>query len=658
MSSDLDVIWSYVGFVPSSGKNDGRIKIPIPPRGAPHPSSFRNSEGIETKCELNPPDLEVVQNALSSLIENAKLVNQDYLSNTNNDPAFDRDAKGRLSELIKVACQALIREADIKSCDQRLQHDVEAAEYRRQRDSQLADTRYTQNASLPIHQFPVELFSKILTFVVHTTNINYYDVEPTLRRLASVARHWKDVILSTPQLWSNLHEAMSATFVHLSLNRSKTVPLDVCFYRESYNYSAPQLGPFSQTILPLSDRWRSVEGPYLAPQILEKLASQVPILQVLRLVRTSTEGVQLGEGLHLQTLNLTEVCVPWDSSRISQLCTLSLTDIRGQHAPTLSQIARILASSPNLESLALVRLEPLDTLKDDQSFVRNISLPNLRSLEIFELSWDSYNRLMKCFQFPFVALKELRLEPEGPADQDVSDTFDYLANGFVQQVNSFADDANASIWFGGRTVTLEVGCPSKGKFSLRTIVKEGVGQKGVDAYSDAVTALAELISAALPDAPLALHTSSDTHPGFSVDNFMRFPSTVELVLQRGGGCDIRSVVQFLGQQHASDSGEGSDLEWPCPKLKKLDIGELLGHPVGNIRAWVKQRWVKWKEPTDDPSTTADQPDGLLEVMIPFKKSRKTEMWCPVQRAQNIKRVVLRRKARVVYDNGEEDQGDD
>ncbi|KAG9004706.1 hypothetical protein FRB93_010197 [Tulasnella sp. JGI-2019a] len=659
MSSDLDVTWSYVGPIPFRGHNSSRVKTSIPLRGAPHPSSFYNSEGIEAKRDLNPPDLEVVQNALSSLIGGTKAANQDYLSNTEEDPAFDRDAKGRLSELIKVACQALIREADIESCDQRLQHDVEAAEYRQKRDNQLADTRYRQNALLPIHQFPVELFSNVLTFVVQGKNLQYYEIEHMLRQLARVAHHWKYAVLSTPQLWAYLHQGMSSAFIRISLHRSKTVPLDVFFYTDSYAHDMSQLGTFAESILPHSHRWRSLDGPYLAPRILEKLASHAPAFRHLRLVRSPVQGIQLGEGPHLQTLDLTSVSLSWDSNRISQLYQLSLTDLKGQHAPSLSQIMHILTNSPKLESLKLTYLEPLDTPTDGHIPVGNVDLPNLQSLEISELAWDPYNRLMGRFQFPFVACKKLRLEPIWRAGSDVSDTIDYLAGGFVQQVNCFAENASASISFELHTVKLHVDCPSKGRFDLRMIAK----QEGcVEAYNDAVITLAQLVSSALPDTPLVLYSTYNTHPGFSVDLLMRFPSTTEIVLHRGGGCDIQSVVQFLGHQHSNESVGDNDLAWPCPKLKKLDICELSGHPVGDIRGWVKERWVKWKPPTnaatDGPSETPVKPDGLVEVSMPMKKSGRTEMWRPVQRTQNRKRVALRPKARVVYDDGEDDMGED
>lgn len=184
---------------------------------------------------------------------------------------------GRLSELVKVACQALIREADIKACQLRTQHDAQAVEYRRKRDRELADTRYRQNALLPIHNLPVEIFSNVLILVAQGESVIRYW---KLQSLASVAQYWKQVVLSTPQLWASWHEAMSPTQRRWSLCRSRTVPVDI--YLDSYDGSGRP--PFVKAILPHSGRWRTLTGVGVPSEGIQKL--DAPVLQSLRLSKS------------------------------------------------------------------------------------------------------------------------------------------------------------------------------------------------------------------------------------------------------------------------------------------------------------------------------------------------------------------------------------
>jgi hypothetical protein len=123
----------------------------------------------------------------------------------------DRDEKGKLSEIIKVACQALIREADTQSRHLRLQHDTDTAEYRRQRDLRLAEDRFQKNVHVPLHKLPLEVFSNILVLrhIERVEGFHGPSVMAWLRSVASVARYWRHVVLSTPQLWSFVSDTMS-----------------------------------------------------------------------------------------------------------------------------------------------------------------------------------------------------------------------------------------------------------------------------------------------------------------------------------------------------------------------------------------------------------------------------------------------------------------
>ncbi|KAG8996170.1 hypothetical protein FRB94_008531 [Tulasnella sp. JGI-2019a] len=111
----------------------------------------------DVKADLNPPELTVVTNALASLIESVKTVNQDYLPSTAERTKSDPDMSARLSVLVKVACQALIREADTMSHNQWREYEIKVTGRQRRKELQLADAYLRQNALLPLHAIPLKI---------------------------------------------------------------------------------------------------------------------------------------------------------------------------------------------------------------------------------------------------------------------------------------------------------------------------------------------------------------------------------------------------------------------------------------------------------------------------------------------------------------------
>lgn len=132
----------------------------------------------------------------------------------------------RLAELVKVACQSLVREADIQSSELRREHDADAVAYRRKRDLEIAELNHQRNWQAPIIQLPVEVFSNILSISLLNSSHRHFE---RLRELALVAKYWRDVVTSTPRLWAVVSDRMSTVEVDLVLKKSKNVALDVAF---------------------------------------------------------------------------------------------------------------------------------------------------------------------------------------------------------------------------------------------------------------------------------------------------------------------------------------------------------------------------------------------------------------------------------------------
>ncbi|KAG8874064.1 hypothetical protein FRB97_006195, partial [Tulasnella sp. 331] len=488
LKMDLEVRWS-----PAASTNT-RQKVVVPVRGALHPSKFSGIEGTTVSHHLNPPDPTVVQGALSLLIESVKTANRDYITDIKDPVGFERNANGRLSELVKVACQALIREADTRSADLRRVHDRKATEYRDQRMAE-----YEQNSSLPIHKIPIELFRGILEMVMHEGSIN-----AILWPLARVSKYWKQVVISTPQWWSRLNDNMSETDLRWSLYWSNGALLDVS------SYPGEDLGDsYSRTVASVSEQWRSLQGRYVPQMVLSRLKSHAPVLQHLRLVgrgfsssadTTNRRPVELGEGLGLTSLSLERVYTTWNHSRLGNLRSLVLTSISGSYAPSLPQLICLVSSSQRLEELKIVCLELKSSAEEERLPVEKVNLPNLVSFVLLNMSWGSYNRILSRVQLPLPSCRQLQLMEWRSRSVGADETFDYLNDEFIEQIRSMAEIAGAPhISFNDRQVLLKIGSSAVAEWGL------GLRLESRQVFGDQTTKqMGQIIVKALLNEPVTL----------------------------------------------------------------------------------------------------------------------------------------------------------
>ncbi|KAG8980847.1 hypothetical protein FRB93_008916 [Tulasnella sp. JGI-2019a] len=202
----------------------------------------------DVKADLNPPELTVVTNALASLIESVKTVNQDYLPSTAERTKSDPDMSARLSVLVKVACQALIREADTMSHNQWREYEIKVIGRQRRKELQLADAYLRQNALLPLHAIPLK--------------ISVTPLPVSLNRNRFITR-----IKITYSKWHLSHECR-VTGTLWSIARLKSILRNIDF---GYDHTIDLVG-FTRAVIPLSHRWRTLEitGP-LPSEVIERL---------------------------------------------------------------------------------------------------------------------------------------------------------------------------------------------------------------------------------------------------------------------------------------------------------------------------------------------------------------------------------------------------
>lgn len=111
-----------------------------------------------------------------------------------------------------------------------------------------------------IHRLPIELLARIFGFALirEEGKSKQFDVIRERRRnLAGVSRLWRDVILDTPDLWSDfgLTALRNQTPLKVQLRRSQDVPFYVTITDEA---EYPGVERLLRDLLPTMNRWRSL----------------------------------------------------------------------------------------------------------------------------------------------------------------------------------------------------------------------------------------------------------------------------------------------------------------------------------------------------------------------------------------------------------------
>lgn len=278
---------------------------------------------------IQPPNATVVEEALKLPLKSTIAMNASYLSRSPSHsrnkaselvdcpppPDPPRDTNGRLSEVVKAACMALIRCANAMHLDLRLQHGAAAAEYKAQLDQHKADYPLQHNLKQPVYRIPPEILSHILVLVYTSPFPDWDDPAfPPLSRVALVSRHWRDVVSSTPRLWARVYGWMEDKERELSLQKAGSAPLDVCLYIDPKD---PEIHLNTRhlmaAVIPLSSQWRSFQilQEQLSPSLVGCLESPTPYLRYLWVHSDGQSNhIDLGSGPQLNSLDMRAFTVP------------------------------------------------------------------------------------------------------------------------------------------------------------------------------------------------------------------------------------------------------------------------------------------------------------------------------------------------------------
>ncbi|KAG0696799.1 hypothetical protein DFH29DRAFT_1082712 [Suillus ampliporus] len=243
--------------------------------------------------------------------------------------------------------------------------------------------RSRRNALACISSLPSELLATIFTHILEEQVFDrcrgiHRQGVPTWEIVTHVCRHWRQVALACPTLWTFIDHA-PARRLTIMLERSKTAAL-VVFYTSSYLHCIGQV--LSQLprikVLQLSVSSRDVD------RISDCLSSQpAPLLETFKLyvlerpgiVRPISDAFQ-GRAPRLRSVELTNCTFSWTSGIFSGLRTLALRHI-GVY--TLSQLLSALRRMPGLEQLIL---KETSTSSEGAEAFDQVPLTHLKSMEL------------------------------------------------------------------------------------------------------------------------------------------------------------------------------------------------------------------------------------------------------------------------------------
>lgn len=562
------------------------------------------------------------------LVESLKDANKARHARRSRSPGFNRNKRAWLSESIKVACQALVHEADIQSFDLMRQHSLSAADYGRRHD---ANRVVALPSPTEFKSLPVEIFGLIL---MASMSLDPAEHMRRLMNLAAVSRHWREVVLSTPELWVIISDRMSVKELDWSIRRSGSLQLEVLYEDSSSRGVNPVQAKFDEVVMLHRPRWKSLTMKRFHPHVTSSLKDETPALRHLRISFGPTHSIELGNGEHLRVVEVKHVGLPWESSRLTRLEILSLSFLGKEHTPSLSQLISMLVSSPELEVLTLRDVDfDVNSVESMSHDLYPIVCPRLAHITLFDIAYPAYEAILSRLRFP--NCQSVTLAP-GQTTRTTSPSpevyhFNHAVGDFVQRVSHllaavsrvYVNMCTSDVSVMTHKILADSATPLSKGFSLRLRSTASFEQGKGEELAALMRQVAQLLDLACPGVALDISMFGPSIGGFSVDCLNDFSSVEAITV---GGDLSPDVVRFLGTPCTSGAHNDQDRDekkerWPCPELLTLDMRWALSLRSADVRSWVKDRWEKWEDGHDD-----DGIEGVVEVVM--KKTRKRELWRP------------------------------
>ena len=310
-------------------------------------------------------------------------------------------------------------------------------------------------AQMNSHSFIFRLPTEILESIFIDCARDYHskdDAHPTPTvpswvNVSYVCRHWRNVALHCPILWTYLF-VTSERWTEELLVRSKQAPLSLRLETDHRDKEPPVLS-FLEQVMSHVERIQEVlldlDLPSLSNHVfLSKLSSPAPRLQLLRISTRSFSSELFsvlfdGDTPALRTLELSNCPMPWSSFKLSGLTTLGLYDVPVWFQQDTNKFLATLSCMQDLTHLgldgALASAAGFLHSTAFQTF-QKINLPRLSSLFI-SAPLSTVIVLLLCINIPLKTKVRLHCDLERGSSLDDYARFSTLA----KRLNMFEEQA-------------------------------------------------------------------------------------------------------------------------------------------------------------------------------------------------------------------------
>lgn len=313
---------------------------------------------------------------------------------------------------------------------------------------------YAERNSLSfIFRLPTETLESIFIYCARDYHVSSEDSDfPNWVNVSYVCRHWRNVALNCPILWTYLF-VTSEDWAAETLARSKQAPLKLRVKRDHWDEESRTLY-FVEQVMNHVERIQELSLMLPAEHthvVLSKLLSRAPCLQSLkissgRLPSSSNLPSVLvpfdGDTPNLRTLELSHCPVPWYSFKLSGLKTLLLHDVPLQFRQSMEELLVTLSCMQDLKHLYLKY-----ALASDAAFLssaalqtQKVTLPRLSRLFIVAQP-PTVIALLSCVNIPLQT--KVRLSCDFKQDSSLDDYVSHFSL-LAQTLSAFEDQAPSS----------------------------------------------------------------------------------------------------------------------------------------------------------------------------------------------------------------------
>ncbi|KAA1469082.1 hypothetical protein DENSPDRAFT_834612 [Dentipellis sp. KUC8613] len=261
------------------------------------------------------------------------------------------------------------------------------------------------NAFSAVSRLPAETLLNIFSHLVLYSDTPLRLANQSLLCVSAVCRFWRDIALSSPQLWSwiDLHDT---DFAAVAFERSQNIPIHLKLVFP-YRYDLESIS--QQTFTLIHEHAARIAGLHLTMPsdahyvMLGYFPPELPLLHTLDLRNTHTDSSAISENepspdtdyldkdtsiIHaampsLRTLKLENLAIRW---QFRGLTTLHIDKETMAEAPSVETFLDVLTACPELEELLLKNAGPLPSRFPSTFAGAPVLLPKLRELFLVYLA--------------------------------------------------------------------------------------------------------------------------------------------------------------------------------------------------------------------------------------------------------------------------------